>query len=219
MERAFHAAARLLDHCRAHCPADRRELRESHWHRTDDARVRTGLVAEQAAVPDTGRITQCGARIPAPGHPLDVIVVDFFHWPKQGEYCFDPDYWPDPARMIAELEAMGTKLMVSIWPTIDKTSTHFEEMFSRGLLVRSNRGISTTMDFLGDTVFFDATHPQARDYIWRLVKENYYDKGVRIFWLDEAEPEYSVYDFDNYRYYAGTDLQVGNIYPRNYAQG
>ena len=153
------------------------------------------------------------------GIHLDVIVVDFFHWPKQGEYCFDPDYWPDPARMIAELEAMGTKLMVSIWPTIDKTSTHFEEMCSRGLLVRSNRGISTTMDFLGDTVFFDATNPQARDYIWRLVKENYYDKGVRIFWLDEAEPEYSVYDFDNYRYYAGTDLQVGNIYPRNYAQG
>ena len=62
------------------------------------------------------------------GIRLDVIVADFFHWPKQGEYCFDPDYWPDPASMIAELEAMGTKLMVSIWPTIDKTSTHFEEM-------------------------------------------------------------------------------------------
>ena len=153
------------------------------------------------------------------GIHLDVIVVDFFHWPKQGEYCFDPDYWPDPESMIAELEAMGTKLMVSIWPTIDKTSTHFEEMCNQGLLVRSHRGIATTMDFLGETVFFDATNPQARDYIWRLVKENYYDKGVRIFWLDEAEPEYSVYDFDNYRYYAGTDLQVGNIYPRTYAQG
>lgn len=153
------------------------------------------------------------------GIHLDVIVVDFFHWPKQGEYCFDPDYWPDPGSMIAELEAMGTKLMVSIWPTIDKTSTHFEEMCTQGLLVRANRGITTTMDFLGETVFFDATNPQARDYIWRLVKENYYEKGIRIFWLDEAEPEYSVYDFDNYRYYAGTDLQVGNIYPRTYAQG
>src|SRR5271166_3777926 len=41
------------------------------------------------------------------GITLDVIVVDFFHWPKQGEYCFDPDYWPDPEGMIAELEAMG----------------------------------------------------------------------------------------------------------------
>jgi len=153
------------------------------------------------------------------GIRLDVIVADFFHWPKQGEYRFDPEYWPDPESMIAELEANGTKLMVSIWPTIDKTSTHFEDMVTRGLLVRTHRGIATTMDFLGDTVFFDATNPQARDYIWQLVKANYYDKGVRIFWLDEAEPEYSVYDFDNYRYHAGTNLRVGNIYPRTYAQG
>jgi alpha-D-xyloside xylohydrolase len=153
------------------------------------------------------------------GIRLDVIVVDFFHWPKQGEYRFDPEYWPDPESMIAELEANGTKLMVSIWPTLDKTSTHFEDMRTRGLLVRTRRGIATTMDFLGDTVFFDATNPQARDYIWQLVKANYHDKGVRIFWLDEAEPEYSVYDWDNYRYHAGTDLQVGNIYPRAYAQG
>jgi alpha-D-xyloside xylohydrolase len=153
------------------------------------------------------------------GIRLDVIVADFFHWPKQGEYRFDPEYWPDPESMIAELEANGTKLMVSIWPTIDKTSSHFEDMRTRGLLVHTHRGIATTMDFLGDTVFFDATNPQARDYVWQRVKANYFDKGVQIFWLDEAEPEYSVYDFDNYRYYAGTDLQVGNIYPRVYAQG
>jgi alpha-D-xyloside xylohydrolase len=75
------------------------------------------------------------------------------------------------------------------------------------------------MDFLGDTVFFDATNPEARAYVWQLVKKNYHDKGVRIFWLDEAEPEYTVYDFDNYRYHAGTNLQTGNIYPRAYAQG
>jgi alpha-D-xyloside xylohydrolase len=28
--------------------------------------------------------------------PLDVIVCDFFHWPLQGEWRFDPTYWPDP---------------------------------------------------------------------------------------------------------------------------
>ena len=51
------------------------------------------------------------------------------------------------------------------------------------------------------------------------VKRNYYDDGVRIFWLDEAEPEYAVYDFDHYRYHLGPNLQVGNIYPLKYAQG
>ena len=28
--------------------------------------------------------------------PIDVIVCDFFHWPKQGTWKFDPTYWPDP---------------------------------------------------------------------------------------------------------------------------
>ena len=37
--------------------------------------------------------------------------------------------------------------------------------------------------------------------------------------LDEAEPEYGPYDFDNYRYYAGTALQCTNIYPLMYAKG
>lgn len=33
------------------------------------------------------------------GVPLDVIVVDFFHWTKQGEFKFDPKYWPDVPRI------------------------------------------------------------------------------------------------------------------------
>jgi alpha-D-xyloside xylohydrolase len=153
------------------------------------------------------------------GLPIDVIVVDFFHWPLQGEYKFDSDFWPDPDAMVAELESMGIKLMVSIWPTIDRNSSQFPEMYAKGLLVRTERGVITTMEYLGDTVFYDATNPKAREHVWKVVKQNYYDKGVRIFWLDEAEPEYAVYDFDHYRYYLGPNLQVGNIYPLKYAQG
>ena len=25
--------------------------------------------------------------------PLDVIVADFFHWPNQGDWKFDEEYW------------------------------------------------------------------------------------------------------------------------------
>ena len=45
--------------------------------------------------------------------PISVIVVDFFHWPMQGEWKFDPTYWPDPDAMIKELKDMGIELMVS----------------------------------------------------------------------------------------------------------
>ncbi|MDR7308401.1 alpha-D-xyloside xylohydrolase [Rhodoferax saidenbachensis] len=150
--------------------------------------------------------------------PISVIVVDFFHWTNQGDWRFDPDYWPDPEGMVRELRSMGIELMVSIWPTVDKTSENYEEMLRKGYLIRTDRGIRTSMDFLGNTVFFDATNPKARQYVWEKAKTNYYDKGVRIFWLDEAEPEYSVYDFDNYRYHLGPNVQVGNIYPLMYAK-
>ncbi|WP_411347586.1 TIM-barrel domain-containing protein [Paenibacillus sp. WLX2291] len=150
--------------------------------------------------------------------PIDVIVIDFFHWTKQGEFRFDPEYWPDPAAMVRELKEMNIELMVSVWPTIDKTSEHFAEMYEQGLLVRTERGVNVTMEFYGSSVFFDATHPKARQYVWNKVKQNYYDLGIRIFWLDEAEPEYTVYDFDNYRYYEGSNLQVGNKYPAMYSK-
>lgn len=152
------------------------------------------------------------------GLPISVIVIDFFHWPKQGEWKFDLEYWPDPEAMISELKEMGIELMVSIWPTVDKTCENYTEMLRKGYLVRTDRGIRTTMDFLGETVFFDATNQEARDFVWQTVKKNYYDKGVRIFWLDVAEPEYSVYDFDNYRYHLGPNVQIGNVYPAMYAK-
>ena len=152
------------------------------------------------------------------GLPISVIVVDFFHWTKQGEWKFDLEYWPDPEEMVRELKQMGIELMVSIWPTVDKTSENFAEMSKRGYLVRADRGNSIVMDWMGNTMFYDATNPKARDYVWEIAKKNYYDKGIKIFWLDEAEPEYSEYEFDNYRYHAGTALQVSNIYPVMYAK-
>lgn len=150
--------------------------------------------------------------------PIDVIVIDFFHWPKQGEWKFDPVYWPDPDGMIRELKEMGIELMVSVWPTVDRESENYDEMLEKGYLVRTERGYRTGLDFQGTTVHFDATNPQAGEYVWRKIEKNYYDRGIKTFWLDEAEPEYTVYDFDNYRYYLGTDLEVGNIYPLEYAK-
>lgn len=151
--------------------------------------------------------------------PIDLIVIDFFHWRYQGEWSFDPAYWPDVPAMMQELKDLNIELMVSIWPQVDKRSENYQEMLERGYLVRTDRGISTTHDFQGETVFFDSTNPAARDYVWKIAKKNYYDHGIKVFWLDEAEPEYSVYTFDNYRYHTGSNLAIGNTYPLCYAQG
>lgn len=152
------------------------------------------------------------------GIPLSVIVIDFFHWPYQGEWKFDSEYWPDPDAMVKELKEMGTELMVSVWPTVDYRSENFEEMKQKGYLTRTERGLRLAKDFQGNTIDTDVTNPAARKYMWSKIKENYYSKGIKAFWLDEAEPGYSVYDFDNYRYHIGPTLQVGNIYPAMYAK-
>lgn len=150
--------------------------------------------------------------------PLSVIVIDYFHWPKQGDFRFDKRYWPNPKAMVEELNKMGVKLMVSVWPTIDEKSENYDEMLSKGLLVQSDRGPRVSMKFQGNTIFYDATNPEARKFVWEKAKKNYYDNGIHIFWLDEAEPEYSPYDFDLYRLYKGRNLSVGNIYPEMFAK-
>ena len=152
------------------------------------------------------------------GLPIDLIVIDFFHWAVQGDWKFDPTYWPDPDAMVRELKELGIELMVSIWPTVAFTSENYEEMLEKGYLIRTERGYRVGQFFEGNTLFYDATNPGAREFVWEKVKKNYYDKGIKVFWLDEAEPEYMAYDFDNYRYYLGTDLEVGNIYPLEYAR-
>lgn len=152
------------------------------------------------------------------GIPLDVIVIDFFHWIRQGDWSFDPVYWPNPQEMMNELKEFGVRCMVSIWPTVDRKSVNFNEMRDKGLFVRTERGSIQCFDFQGDTVIYDATNPEAREFIWNKANENYYKYGIDMFWLDEAEPEYSAYDFDNYRYYGGAALKIGNSYPKLHAK-
>ncbi len=153
------------------------------------------------------------------GLPMDAIVVDFFHWTRQGDFKFEPRDWPAPDAMVKELKELGIETVVSVWPTIDEKSENFGEMADKGYLVSADRGNGLHMTWMGNTVFYDATHPGAQKFVWEKCRENYYKKGIRTFWLDEAEPEYGPYDFDNYRYYAGTALQCTNIYPLMYAKG
>ncbi len=153
------------------------------------------------------------------GLPMDAIVVDFFHWTRQGDFKFEPRDWPNPKAMVDELKSMGIETVVSVWPTIDEKSENFGKMASNGWLVNADRGNGNHMTWMGNTVFYDATHPGAQKFVWEKCKENYYKYGIKCFWLDEAEPEYGPYDFDNYRYYAGPAIQCSNVYPVGYAKG
>ena len=159
-------------------------------------------------------VLEVARRYQAEGIKIDQIVIDFFHWTVQGDWKFDKTYWPDPKAMVDELHAMGMKVIVSVWPSVDRRSENFYPMLERGLLMRTERGALQTYDYQGDCVEIDAFNPEARKYIWEVCKRNYYDLGIDAFWLDNSEPDLGVYDFDHYRYYAGPALSVSNLYPQ-----
>lgn len=150
--------------------------------------------------------------------PLSVIVIDFFHWPQQGEWKFDSKYWPDPKAMVQELKEMGIKVMVSIWPTVDPRSENFDLMREKNYLIKAERGLPVFFMFKGPETYCDVTHPGGRKFIWEKAKENYLKHGIKMFWLDEAEPEMRPYAYDNVRYYLGNGLEMSNIYPFYYSK-
>lgn len=160
------------------------------------------------------------------GLPLSVIVVDFFHWTHLGEWRFDPAEWPDPAAAIRELDEMGVKLMVSVWPSVSPLSELHPVMLERGLLIATEQGPPFHADWPDKGVegevgvsFYDASNPEARAFLWEQVKRNYYDLGVRVWWLDACEPELKPGTPANLLTHDGPGLEVLNAYPANNARG
>ncbi|MGP4112450.1 glycoside hydrolase family 31 protein [Streptomyces sp. 4N509B] len=156
------------------------------------------------------------------GLPISAIVCDFFHWTHLGDWRFDPAEWPDPAAMVRELAELGITLVVSVWPSVSPLSENHPVMEQRGLLVGTEHGPMAHADWpdkeVASTVqvaFYDPTNPEARQYVWSRIQENYVQPyGIRAFWLDACEPEIKPGFQANLRYHAGPGLEVGNLYPR-----
>ncbi len=160
------------------------------------------------------------------GLPLSVIVIDYFHWSRQGEWRFDPAEWPDPQAMVDELRSLGVELMVSVWPTVNPDSANYGEMARRGLLMGNLRGLPLQLPFWDKgaqgqvfVTFYDATNPEARQFVWDKVTEGYRRYGIRAFWLDACEPEMRPEDPASNLFHLGLGPEVQCVYPREHARG
>jgi alpha-D-xyloside xylohydrolase len=160
------------------------------------------------------------------GLPLSVIVCDYFHWTRQGEWRFDETEWPDPQAMVDELRELGVELMVSVWPTVNPNSENYAEMDRRGLLARNMSGLPLHLAFWDKGTpgqafmrFYDSTNPEARRFIWEKATEGYGRYGIRAFWLDACEPEILADNSEEARYFMGQGSEVQGIYPREHARG
>jgi len=152
------------------------------------------------------------------GIPLSAIVIDFFHWTEQGDWKFDPTYWPNPKEMTEELKEMGIQTVVSIWPTTNPKSENYRYMDDRNMLIRTENGQYGLFDFYGLQTYIDPSNPETREYVWNVIKKNYYDNGIKCFWLDQAEPEILPNHYNNMRMYLGNGEEVALLYPYYYAK-
>ena len=150
--------------------------------------------------------------------PLSAIVADYFHWTEQGDYKFDPKYWPDVKAMTDELHEMNTKLVVSMWPTINENSENYGHMRDNNMLMLTSRGSNMVFNFYGWQSEIDVTNPATRDFVWSKLKENYIDNGVDALWFDEAEPEIHPEQFDNLIWHRGRGDEVALLYPYYYSK-
>lgn len=161
------------------------------------------------------------------GLPLDIIVIDYFHWSHHGDWKFDPEAFPDPASMVKELKELGVEIMVSIWPTVTPDSENFEELERKGLLLRNARGPAVHHRFYDKPTLveakyithYDATNPEGREFIWSKVKQNYHDLGIKIWWLDADEPEIEPVQPEMLRFHIGDGNAVYNISPYLHGMG
>jgi len=152
--------------------------------------------------------------------PLSGMLCDFFHWPKMGDWDFEPEEWPDPAAMVRELESLGVKLAVSVWPTLETGSANFEPLRAVDGLVRDSHGglLRNHWPARGDNdpyapmAYYDPTNPAARRLLWERLRASYHEIGVAAYWLDACEPDLPRDLARRAVYQAGPGTQVGNAY-------
>ncbi|KAJ9608244.1 hypothetical protein H2200_007232 [Cladophialophora chaetospira] len=77
------------------------------------------------------------------GLPLDVIMVDFFHWPKQGEWKFDPTHRSDPGesamrRLLSSWKESSAESSPELQHSFDRAETKsaFEFSFKSALAAK-----------------------------------------------------------------------------------
>ena len=143
--------------------------------------------------------------------PADVMVVDWFYFTKMGQMDMDPKLWPDPTAMNEELHKLGFHSMISVWPRFVPEDRYYDLLLKNGWFEHLPDGTPTDglpYDRAGSDI--DTTNPDAAQWYWNTIRENFVSKGFDSFWSDETEPDLP----PNGSYlHVGPGTEYFNVYP------
>jgi len=152
--------------------------------------------------------------------PVDAIILDLYWFGKtikgtMGNLDWDKDNFPNPEKMIADLNAKGVKTVLITEPFILTTSTKWQEAIDKNILVKDKFGKPATWDFyFGNTSVVDIFKSEGKDWFWNVYKR-LANQGVAGIWGDLGEPEV----FPSKVITAGGKAdEVHNIYGHNWAK-
>ena len=124
--------------------------------------------------------------------PVDNIIQDWFYWREDdwGSHEFDPERYPEPAKMIRDVHDMNGHFMLSVWPKFYMTTEHFKEFDAQGWMYR--RAVADSIrDWVGPGYigsFYDAYSADARRLFWKQMSEHLFPLKVDAWWMDASEP-------------------------------
>lgn len=152
--------------------------------------------------------------------PVDAIILDLYWFGKtvqgtMGNLDWDKDNFPNPEKMIADLNAKGVKTVLITEPFILTTSSKWQETVDKKVLATLKDGRPATWDFyFGNTGIVDVFKPEGSAWFWNVYKR-LINQGVAGVWGDLGEPEV----FPSFVNTAkGTADEVHNIYGHNWAK-
>lgn len=152
--------------------------------------------------------------------PVDAIILDLYWFGKEvkgtmGNLEWDKDKFPNPEKMISDLNAKGIKTVLITEPFILTTSSKWQEAVAKKVLVTDKTGKPATWDFyFGNTSVVDIFKPEGKDWFWNVYKR-LANQGVGGIWGDLGEPEV----FPSKAITAGGKAdEVHNIYGHNWAK-
>jgi oligosaccharide 4-alpha-D-glucosyltransferase len=152
--------------------------------------------------------------------PVDGIILDLYWFGKtvqgtMGNLDWDKDNFPNPEKMIVDLNAKGVKTVLITEPFILTTSSKWNETVEKKVLATKADGSPATWDFyFGNTGIVDVFKPEGKEWFWNVYKR-LINQGVGGMWGDLGEPEV----FPSFaRTAGGTADEVHNIYGHNWAK-
>nr|WP_315214899.1 TIM-barrel domain-containing protein [uncultured Flavobacterium sp.] len=152
--------------------------------------------------------------------PVDAIIIDLYWFGKTiqgtlGNLDWDKETFPNPTKMIADLNAKDIKTVLITEPFVLTTSSKWKEAVAKKILATDQFGKPFVYDFyFGNTGIIDLFKPEGKQWFWSIYKDLIH-QGVGGLWGDLGEPEM----FPSEAFTAkGKADEVHNIYGHNWAK-